>query len=201
MFFAATTSGSDEKKDFYLRIDPATNKKIIISTEKCGGQYRRRTTSIKSRKMTEKRRASLPAFYKLNIRASKTSRKTLLQKLGARLAKIGDELVRKARLKPESSLGGSGGDWTNDADAIALKKYGKKLAFIGDYLNTLYLEKNSLTCTGNHCTRMVESCLVLTSILIGLSHNNVIVVSASDIDALSSICSVHRANSMSRKRR
>ena len=190
-----------KRQDVCLRVDPDSPERILISTHENeaenGVRYRRRTTSFKGRRPTEKRRASLPAFYKLNIKP-KATRKNLIQKIGSRLAKIGDELVQRNGISCKASK-----DVVSSCEneSKTVKQYARQLADIGDYLNAVYSTESSLVYSENYNTTLAENCLVLTSILIGLKNNNIVVVNASDLNTLSSICRVHRAKSFSRARK
>ena len=198
--FANMKRGSRAKRDFdvYLRIDPDFPERIMISTNgneaENGVRYRRRTTSMKTRRPAEKRRASVPAFYKLNIKPTKTSRKNLIQRIGSRLAKVGDEFVKQKSVYETGKVGCK-------CEAKTMKQYGRQLADVGDYLNALYSNEQALLYSESYHTTLAENCLVLSSILIGLKNNNIVVVNSSDLNVLSSICRVHKANSVSRARK
>lgn len=199
-------SREKEQADVYLRIDPESAERILISTKESlerrpenGVRYRRRTTSLKGRKPVERRRASVPALYRLNIKP-KTSRKNLLQKMGSRLAKAGDELLKRAGTNSNLKVSDIC-DHGCETELKTLKHYAKHLAEVGDYLNTLYSSERSLLYPESGNTTLVENCLVLTSILVSLKNNNVVVVNTSDLSTLSSLCRVHRAKSLSRAKR
>ena len=192
--------GSCARRDFdvYMRVDPEFPERIVISTNEneaeSGVRYRRRTTSMKRRRPAEKRRASVPAFYKLNVTPTNASRKNLFQKFGSRLAKIGDELVKRNRLYKAGKFGCK-------CEGNTMKQYGRQLADIGDYLNELYSNEQCRLYSESYHATLAENCMVLASILIGLKNNNIVVVNSSDLKTLSSICRVHRAKSMSKARK
>lgn len=183
------------RQEVYLRVSPEFADRILISsnaneTESSGGiRYRRRTTSFKSRKTAEMRRASVPALYKLNIK-QKASRKSLIQKIGSRLAKLGDELVRRNDMYRAHKF------HQNCPDNI--RQYARHLAEIGDCLNALYSSQGSPMYSESDRTSLAENCLALTSILTSLKNNNVVVINSSDICALSSICRLHWVKCMQR---
>jgi hypothetical protein len=196
-----------ERPDIVLRVDPGCPDRVLISRnenepEKTA-RTRRRTTSFKGRRPTEKRRASLPAFYKLNVKA-KTTKKSLIQKIGSRLSKLGDELVSR------NSSHNAGKDHEMARKVVetgcrteseTLKQYARQLAHVGDYLNALYSTEFPASHSESYHTTLAENCLLLTSILIGIKNNNIVVINTSDLNTLSSICRAHRAKSVSRSRK
>ena len=193
-----------KRQDVFLRVDPESPERILISTNESEAEntvrYRRRTTSFKARRPAEKRRASVPAFYKLNVKP-RTTKKNLIQKIGSRLAKLGDELVKRNSARKAGKKASKVAQEAPQTQSETIKQYARELAHIGDYLNALYSTESSSMYSESYQTTLAENCLVLTSILIGLRNNNIVVVNTSDLNTLSSICRVHRAKSFSKARK
>ena len=194
--------------DVRLQVDPDSPGRILISANENEAEdslrYRRRTTSFKGRRPAEKRRASLPSFYRMNAKPTTSKPKNTLQKIGSRLAKIGDEFARRNRHykgTDNSCRSNAVARERSEGECETLEQYARQLADIGDYLNALHSNETSLTHSENYYTSLAENCLVLTSILIGLRNNNIVIISTSDLNTLSSICRVHRAKSVSRARK
>lgn len=199
-----------KKTELLLTVDPIFPGKVLLSPSepKESGvlldkdnvqpiRYRRRTTSFKAKRPSE-RRASLPPLNRYKTKP-KSTKKSMLQRIGSRLAKIGDDLLKRGckagRLpkKFSTTLPKSA-----DKQRIDMKEYASRLAEIGDCLNDLYSD-DVLMYAENRYSSLAEKCLFLTSILIGLKNNNVVLVNESDLDILSSFCQIHRVKSISTK--
>ena len=196
-----------KRQEVFLRVHPDSPERIFISTNENEPEKtvrnRRRTTSFRGRRPTEKRRASLPAFYKMSVKPE-TTKKSLIKKIGSRLAKLGDELVKRNSVHKASKNSEMASKVVKNgcqAESEPLKHYARQLAYVGDYLNALYATECSPAHSESYYTALAGDCLVLATILIGLKNNNVVVINTSDLNALSSICRVHRSKSLSRTRK
>lgn len=201
-----------KKLELLLTVDPASPGKISLSTREAKEdmslddvpplRYRRRTTSFKAKRPSEQRRQSLPMFNKYHARPKSTKR-SVFQRIGSRLAKVGDDLLKR-NCKTRGNLGTRRGSASADVSkpqGEILEHYASQLSEVGDYLNCLYSNETSLIYSESRYAALADNCLFLTTTLIALRNSNVVVINESDLETLSSLCRAHRVKSISRNGR
>lgn len=168
---------------------------------------RRRTTSFKARRPCEQRRHSLPLYNKYNAKP-KSTKKNMFQRMGSRLAKVGDDLVKTRGRRLGKSTAPQQNGVSRDKNCLSqqgekadIERYAAKLAEIGDYLESLYSSDGSKIYSSNRYATLGANCSLLTTILVALRNQNVVVVRESDLETLSAFCRIHRVKSISRKDR
>lgn len=164
---------------------------------------RRRTTSFKAKRPCEQRRQSLPLSNKYNTK-QKSTKKNIFQKVGSRLAKVGDDLLRTRGRKLGKSTAPQQSGVSLDKNCpqqgkADIEHYAAKLAELGDYLESLYANDGARMYSSNRYATLGVNCSLLTTILVALRNDNVVVIRESDLETLSSFCRIHRVKSISRK--